>query len=113
MGSSSVAPPPVAPLSAEPVVGEGWKQAGSEGHDPPGHRKPERTRGSFFSALQDPRVVTFQAPHHIQNRVCVAAGGQKRLLVVEGGSASCTCHPIHLRVPSTQKGNIVGWSPER
>lgn len=52
--------------------------------------------GAFFPALQDPRVVTFQAPHHIQNRVCVAAGGRKRLLVVEGGSASCTCHPIYL-----------------
>lgn len=100
MGSSSVAPPPAVPLSAEQAVGEGWKQVGSQGHDPPGHGKPERTRGSFIASFLPSRtpgqVVTFQAPHNMQNKVCVAAGGQKRPLVVDEVSTSCTCHLTYL-----------------
>lgn len=40
--------------------------------------------------------MTFQAPQHIQNRVCAAAGDQKKPLVVDEGSASCICHLTYL-----------------
>lgn len=96
MGSSSVAPPPAVPLSAEQAVGEAAKGM----THPPGHGKPERTRGSFRASFLPSRtpgqVVTFQAPHNMQNRVCAAAGGRKRQLVVDEGSTSCTCHLTYL-----------------